>query len=64
MTLTIKNSVRGTIETYECYDMTVVPTAHFDMHYYTTFEGLVFVVHSYFGAVYDTRENYIGGIVK
>jgi len=64
MTLTFHNAVRGQVETYECYDKTIVSTTHFDMHYYTTEEGLVFAVNSHFGAVYDTQDNYVGSLVK
>jgi hypothetical protein len=60
MILKFYHHVRKQVETYECTDMTVVPTAHFDMHYYTTVEGLVFMVHSKFGDVFETDGTSIG----
>lgn len=64
MILRFYNSVRGKAEEYTCHDLTIEKTNHFDMHYYTTEEGLVFAVNSYFGAVFDTHDNYVGSILE
>ena len=60
MELKFYHHIRKQVETYQCYDKTIVPTAHFDMHYYTTEEGLCFMVHSKFGDVFETDGTFIG----